>query len=50
MANHMLQNNQLVDFIKLWRQHFMDTMKPKAMPFMWEDYPHIYDTFGLQHP
>ena len=40
----------IVDFIKLWRQHFLDTMKPKRLPFMWESRPGIYEKFGLSAP
>jgi len=50
IANYMLERNLMVDFIKLWRQHFMDTMKPTSMPFMWDDYSHIYDIFQVPHP
>jgi hypothetical protein len=50
IANYMCEHNLMVDFIKLWRQHFMDTMKPSKMPFMWDNYPAIYEKFQLQHP
>lgn len=46
----MMEQNTMVDFIKLWRQHFIDTMKPKQMPFMWIDYPDIYEKFAIGHP
>jgi hypothetical protein len=46
----MLEHGLIVDFIKLWRQHFIDTMKPKQMPFMWEDYSDIYEKLEISHP
>ena len=46
----ILKEKKLVDFIKMWRQHFLDTMRPKKMPFMWEENPEIYAKFDLQKP
>lgn len=46
----ILSESRLADFIKLWRQHFLDTIKPKALPFVWEQSPDIYKKFGLAEP
>ena len=50
IANYMSEHNMMVDFIKLWRQHFLDTMKPTKMPFLWVDSPGVYEKFQIQHP
>ena len=46
----VMKEKKLVDFIKMWRQHFIDTMKPKMMPYMWENCPEVYKSFGLSRP
>ena len=50
MVDVILAEGNLADFIRLWRQHFLDTMKPKALPCVWEHSPVIYAKFGLQNP
>lgn len=32
---YFCKNGGLINFEKLWRQHFLDTMKPKYLPNMW---------------
>lgn len=32
---YFCQNGGLIEFEKLWRQHFLDTMKPQFLPSMW---------------
>lgn len=46
----VMDEKKIVPFVKMWRQHFIDTMKPQAMPFMWENNPEIYKSFGLTKP
>lgn len=46
----VMEQKKLVPFIKMWRQHFLDTMQPKTMPYCWEDSPMVYDSFGLERP
>ena len=43
----VIQDGKLGDFIKLWRQHFLDTMKPRAMPINWGNNEDIYAEFGV---
>ena len=31
----ILKNNELFSFVKRWRKHFVDTMKPKYLPEHW---------------
>ena len=31
----ILEENGLIDFIRLWRQRFLDLMKPKHLPPLW---------------
>ena len=50
LTNMILKEDRLGDFIRLWRQYFQDTMKPRAMPFVWEQTADIYAKFGLQIP
>ncbi|XP_033757697.1 exonuclease 3'-5' domain-containing protein 2-like isoform X2 [Pecten maximus] len=35
VVTHMKKNDGLFNFEKRWRQHFLDTMKPKFMPKSW---------------
>lgn len=44
------QEKKLVDFIRMWRQHFIDTMHPKSLPFMWDNRPEVYASFGVSPP
>ena len=42
VVKHMMQTGQLQHFEKLWRQRFIDTMKPKCLHEMWRvDYDHL---------
>lgn len=42
VVKHMLQSAQLQNFEKLWRQRFVDTMKPKFLHDLWRiDYDHL---------
>ena len=50
MIRIVMKEKKLVDFIKMWRQHFIDTMKPIAIPFMWQQCPESYEKFGLTRP
>lgn len=27
---------KIIDFIRMWRQHFLDVMKPKYLPPAWD--------------
>ena len=31
----LLEENGLIEFIKMWRQRFLDTMQPKFLPPLW---------------
>ena len=31
----ILEENGLIDFVKMWRQRFLDLMKPKHLPQFW---------------
>ena len=46
----VMHGNKIVPFIKMWRQHFIDTMKPQMMPYMWENDSEVYTSFGLISP
>lgn len=35
VVNHFLQLDAIADFKALWRQHFLDTMKPRHLPSLW---------------
>lgn len=35
VMKQVFDNNELFEFIKMWRQNFIDTMKPKFMPKYW---------------
>ena len=35
VVNKLDTDEKLIEFIKLWRKHFIDTMKPKYMPTGW---------------
>jgi len=35
IVDDYLKNNKLMDFIVMWRQHFLDSMNPKYMPDGW---------------
>ena len=28
-------HEKIVEFVRMWRQHFVDTMKPQFMPLGW---------------
>ena len=45
-----MKEKRLVDFIRLMRQHFKDTMNPGFCPYVWDDYPHVYESFGIKPP
>ncbi|XP_054715998.1 exonuclease 3'-5' domain-containing protein 2-like [Uloborus diversus] len=32
---YFCKNGGLLEFEKMWRQHFLDTMQPKFLPYMW---------------
>jgi len=35
VVQKLIVNNGIEEFVKLWRKHFIDTMKPKYMPTGW---------------
>ena len=35
VVNQVIEKNLLVDFVRMWRQHFLDTMHPQYLPPMW---------------
>ena len=35
VVDAFVAENRLAEFIRLWRQHFLDNMKPKHLPPMW---------------
>ena len=50
LVKHVLKEKIHVPFVKMWRQHFIDTMAPKTLPYMWQDCPEVYDVFGVKKP
>lgn len=44
---YFCKNGGLVNFEKMWRQHFLDTMKPKYLPSMWS-VEHNHKRLALQ--
>ena len=50
MVQMVMREGKIVDFVRLWRQHFLDTMKPKMMPYAWEQCPEVYAVFGVSKP
>ena len=50
MVSLVMKEKRLLDFIRLFRQHFKDTMKPGFCPYVWDDNPHIYASFGIKPP
>ncbi len=41
VVKHVVDHEGLVAFEKMWRQHFLDTMKPQHLPAMWSvDHSH----------
>ena len=45
----MLKEEKIVDFVKLWRQYFILTMKPADLPFEWVD-QNEFEKFNLEKP
>jgi len=44
IVDKYLESNSLMDFIVLWRQHFIDSMEPKYMPDGWDvNYADFYN-------
>ncbi len=38
---HVMKNEGLIAFEKMWRQHFLDNMEPKFLPDLWSvDHSH----------
>ena len=50
MVQLVSHEKKFVDFIKMWRQHFLDTMHPQSVPLFWQNCPDIYESFGLSAP
>ena len=50
IVDMVMKQKKIVDFVKMWRQHFLDTMQPKEMPYCWQDCPEVYASFGLSKP
>ena len=45
-----MADGKLVDFIKMWRQHFIDSMKPAELPYFWKHCPESYAALGIERP
>ena len=44
IVENYLENNEIMNFIIMWRQHFLDSMKPKFMPEGWDvNYSDFYN-------
>lgn len=50
MVELVCERDIMIPFIKLWRQHFLDTMSPKELPHAWKQEPEIYDQFKVPKP
>ena len=50
IVNMVNEEKKLVPFVKMWRQHFIDTMKPQSLPFTWENNQDVYAEFDLSAP
>ena len=35
VVQHMIEHEGLIVFEKLWRQHFLDSLKPEHLPALW---------------
>ncbi|CAD7975050.1 unnamed protein product [Amoebophrya sp. A25] len=46
MVTHWLQQNKLADFIRMWRQNFLDTESPKFLPAGWDVQSKCTRAFG----
>ena len=41
VVQHVMENEGLLEFERVWRQHFLDTMKPAFLPSLWSvDHSH----------
>jgi len=38
----IIKEKRIVDFVRLWRQIFLDSMQPQNLPYVWEPYPDSY--------
>ena len=50
MIEYVMENQKFVDFVKLWRQMFLDTMRPTKLPYDWPQVPQVYLKFGVRRP
>ena len=50
MIEYVMENQKFVDFVKLWRQMFLDTMRPTKLPYDWPQVPQVYQKFGVLRP
>ena len=45
-----MSNNLIIDFVRLHRQHLIDSMQIQNLPKFWDKTPEIYERFGMEKP